>query len=119
MNRTSTAPSGSTGYLLMAMSAVICAVIFVALQQLKPKGRKIVIVTVTFLAGLFYVAEFYLPVTLINGEEKNALTPYLPVAGGLSPSLSAFALCLGVYTLYALHRRNLLRARPALSVGAA
>src|SRR5258708_39521664 len=119
MNRTSTAPSGSTGYLLMAMSAVICAVIFVALQQLKPKGRKIVIVTVTFLAGLFYVAEFYLPVTLINGQEQNALTPYLPVAGDVSQIISAFALGLGVYTLCALHGKNILRARPGWSFSAA
>jgi len=52
------------------MSAVICAVIFVHTAA-QSQGRKIVIVYSDLLAGLFYVAEFYLPVTLINGEEKT------------------------------------------------
>ncbi len=119
LHRTFPAHSGTTGYLLMVMSAVICGIIFIALQQLKPKGRKAVIVTVTFLAGLFYVAEFYIPVKLINGQEQNALTPYLPVAGDVSQIISAFALGLGVYTLCALHGKNILRARPGWSFSAA
>jgi len=66
---------------LMAMSAVICAVIFGHYRPLKAQGRKIVMLQ--DLPGRpFYVAEFYLP-SLINGEEKNALTPISACCGDL------------------------------------
>src|SRR5262249_9711951 len=84
---------------------------FMAMQQLKPKGRKIVIIIVTFLAGLFYVAEFYIPVRLVNGQEQNVLTPFLSIAGDVSQIISAFALGLGVYTLSALHGKNIVRGK--------
>jgi len=111
LHRTFPAHSGPTGYLFMGICAAVCAVIFVGMQQLKPKGRKLVIVVVTFLAGLFYVAEFYIPTRLVNGQEQNALTPYLSVAGDVSQIISAFALGLGVYTLGALHGKNIIRGR--------
>lgn len=50
------------------------------LQTLPPRGRRAVIVTVTFLAGLFFAAEFFLPVDwrLIfpaDDPTRNFLTP--------------------------------------------
>ncbi len=96
-------------YLLAA--AVLSLVVFFLLQQLKPRGRRAVIAAVTFLAGLFYALEFFLPVQMVKGQEQNALTPFLPVASDFNQIIATFALGLGIYTLAGLHGRNILRAR--------
>src|SRR5262249_55263611 len=112
LHRTFPAHTGGLGWLLIGVCAAISIGVFFGLQLLRPKGRKTLIVIVTFLCGLFYVMEFYIPVETINGQEQNALTPYLPLAGDLSQIITAFALGLGVYTLCLLHGKNILRARP-------
>lgn len=92
-------------------SAVLCVVIFFLMQRLKPRGRKTLIVTVTFVAGLFYALEFFLPTQLVNGQEENALTPLLDIMSDFAAIVGAFTLGLGIYSLAGIHGKTLLRGR--------
>ena len=112
LHRMFPAHTGAKGWLLIGVAALICIGVFFLLQMLRPKGRKILVVMVTFLCGLFYVSEFYIPVETVNGQDQNVLTPFLNIAGDLSQIITAFALGLGVYTLSLLHSKNIMRARP-------
>jgi len=105
------AHTGPKGWAFIGGSVVVCIVLFILAQQLKPRGRKAIIVAVTFLAGLFYALEFFLPVTLSkDGQEENALTQFLPVANNLNQIIAALALGLGIYTLTILHGKRLAKA---------
>lgn len=88
------------------------AVLFFLLTLLPAKARKPLIVAVTFLAGLFYAAEFFWPVASSGPDAgKNFLTPYLKPVSDMATVLQTFAIGLGVYSLVSLHGRNVLRRR--------
>lgn len=108
------AHTGTRGWTLIVGSAILCAILFVGLQQLKPRGRRMLIVIVTFLAGLFYALEFFLPVQMVKGQEENALTQFLPIVNDFAQIIAALALGLGVYTLSTMHGRTIMRARPGM-----
>jgi len=80
------------------------------LQTLPPRGRRAIIVTVTFLAGLFFAAEFFLPVD--SGEPpSNFLTPAIQPAQNVLQIIGALALGLGTFGLVRLHLRNAVQKR--------
>lgn len=78
------------------------------LQTLPPRGRYALIAVFTFIAGLFFAAEFFLPV---NEEGKNILTdPFQKLQGSLQV-ITALSLGLGTYGLIRLHLRNAVQRR--------
>lgn len=79
------------------------------LQTLPPRGRRALIVVVTFLAGLFFAVEFFLPVD--DKEQKNFLTDYIQPAQQMLQVVGALALGLGTYGLIRLHLRNVVQRR--------
>ncbi|GIV10366.1 MAG: hypothetical protein KatS3mg019_2457 [Fimbriimonadales bacterium] len=88
------------------------------LQSLPPRGRRAVVVSVTFLAGLFFAAEFFLPVKGAGeilfphpDENKNFLTDALQPAQNVLQIIGALALGLGTYGLVRLHLRNVVQKR--------
>lgn len=86
------------------------------LQSLPPRGRRALIVTVTFLAGLFFAAEFFLPVdwTAIfpkDDPKRNFLTPAIQPAQNVLQIIGALALGLGTFGLVRLHLRNVVQKR--------
>ncbi len=86
------------------------------LQTLPPRGRRAVIVTVTFLAGLFFAAEFFLPVdwrSIFPKDDptRNFLTPAIQPAQNVLQIIGALALGLGTYGLVRLHLRNVVQKR--------
>lgn len=86
------------------------------LQTLPPRGRRAIIVSVTFLAGLFFAAEFFLPVnwTAIFPKDdptSNFLTPAIQPAQNVLQIISALALGLGTFGLVRLHLRNVVQKR--------
>jgi hypothetical protein len=87
------------------------------LQTLPPRGRRAIIVTVTFLAGLFFAAEFFLPVdwTAVfpnDDPTRNFLTPAIQPAQNVLQIIGALALGLGTFGLVRLHLRNTVQRRP-------
>lgn len=97
-------------YILGAFA--ICGVVFFLLTLLPVRFRKPLIAAVTFLAGLFFAAEFFWPVAM-EGENKgqNFLTPFIKPAATATTVLQAFALGIGVYSLVSVHLRNISRRR--------
>jgi hypothetical protein len=78
------------------------------LGTLPPRGRFALISLVTFIAGLFFAAEFFLPV---GEDDKNILTdPFQKMQGSLQV-ITALSLGLGTYGLVRLHLRNAVQRR--------
>jgi hypothetical protein len=87
------------------------------LQTLPPRGRRAIVVTVTFLAGLFFAAEFFLPVNWTavfpnDDPTRNFLTPAIQPAQNVLQIIGALALGLGTFGLVRLHLRNAVQKRP-------
>src|SRR5438105_4890158 len=88
LHRTFPARTGPTGWLLIGACAALSVIVFFLLQQLRPRGRRLLIAAVTFLAGLYYALEYFLPYRIVNGQENNALTPLLPVASDINQTIT-------------------------------
>lgn len=87
---------------------VVVMALIPLLQTLPPRGRYALIAIFTFLAGLFFAAEFFLPV---NEQGKNILTePFKKMQGSLQV-ITALSLGLGTYGLIRLHLRNTVQRR--------
>lgn len=113
-------PEGSR--VLFATLIVLGAFVLVlglvpVLQTLPPRGRRAIIVLITFLAGLFFAAEFFLPVdwTAVfpnDDPTRNFLTPAIQPAQNVLQIIGALALGLGTFGLVRLHLRNAVQKRP-------
>jgi hypothetical protein len=88
--------------------AIVCVLIFFAMQALPPRARKSVIGLATFLAGLFYAVEWFWPAT---DKGKNPLTFAVPTVGNIANVLTAFTLGLGVMSLVRIHGNNVVKQK--------
>lgn len=87
---------------------VLAIALIPLLSTLPPRGRFALISSFTFLAGLFFAAEFFLPV---GEDNKNILTdPFQKMQGSLQV-ITALSLGLGTYGLVRLHLRNTVQRR--------
>jgi hypothetical protein len=94
------------GYVVGAI--IVSGLLLIALSLTPPRARKPLIGIVTFLAGLYYAAEWFLPVDK-NGD--NFLSPSLGPFSDMTVVLQACALLLGVYSLVSIHLRRVSRRR--------
>jgi hypothetical protein len=79
-------------------------VVFYLLNLLTPKGRKRLIVVVTFLGGLYYSLEFYIPFENVLSRGIEPLGNFFVVSG-------SFLIGLGLINLLIVHGRNILKAQ--------
>jgi hypothetical protein len=94
--------------IVMIGAAVLVFALIPVLQTLPPRARRALIALFTFIAGLFFAAEFFLPV---NDQGKNILTdPFKKLQGSLQV-ITALSLGLGTYGLIRLHLRNAVQRR--------
>ncbi|GAB4459964.1 MAG: hypothetical protein OHK0029_23240 [Armatimonadaceae bacterium] len=107
-------PKSGTELILYILGALVFSGIVLFLLTLLPvRFRKPLIALVTFLAGLFFALEFFLPVeTEGPAKGQNLLTPYLKPVAAWTTVLQGFALGIGVYSLVSVHLRNIARRRP-------
>ncbi len=85
--------SGATLWLYILGALLVSAVLFFALQAMPGRARKPLVALITFVAGLYYAAEFFWP-TGPSGE--NWLSPAKQPISDISQVLQAFALGLSV-----------------------
>lgn len=78
------------------------------LTALPKKGKQYLIIAFTFLAGLFYSLEYYLPAT---SPEGNLLSPYIISVGEIAMVVGAFSFLLGVINLIMLHGNSIAQKR--------
>lgn len=93
----------------VAGAVVFSIVVIILLINLPSRARKPLIAIVTFLAGLFYATEFFLPID--ETAQKNILTDYLVPASKLGSLLGGMTLTLGILSLLRVHGRNVVRLR--------
>lgn len=74
------------------------AVVLGLLMSVPPKYRKLVVMVVTFIGGLYFSLEFLIP-------HRNALTDMRPFVANASMVIWSFALFLGVLNLFGIHGR--------------
>lgn len=78
------------------------------MQTLPPRGRRALVVVVTFLAGAVFATEFFWPV---DAKGENWLSPAIEPAQSSLQIIGAMALGLGTYGLIRLHLRNIVQRR--------
>lgn len=99
-------------YEKLGIGVVISIVALFLIQAIPNRLRKPTIALCTFLAGLYYAAEFFIPVhKLPDGSSGNFLTPYFDFSGNFANVLFGFAIGLGVISLLGLHLRAIGRMR--------
>src|ERR1043165_6832792 len=79
---------------------LVCIPIFFGLQALPPRSRRTLIKLVTFVCGLFYVVEFFMPADTTTN--KNILSFGVPHAGNLFVVLNGVTVEIGIITLLAV-----------------
>ncbi|HVK02633.1 MAG TPA: hypothetical protein VM490_04120 [Armatimonadaceae bacterium] len=104
-----TPQAGTTLWLYIAGALLASGVLFLALQLVPGRLRKPLIAAVTFVAGLYYVAEFFLPAD--PATQANFLTPYRSTIAQINQVLLSLAVGVGVYSLLTLHTKNIARRR--------
>lgn len=96
---------------------VVSVIALVMLSKLPPPSRRRVIATLTFLAGGFYVLEFFLPAYATYqtaGKEMtgNPLTPWKAPLGEGVQIIGTFAVFLGMMNLTLVNGRAVARRAP-------
>jgi hypothetical protein len=95
---------------LAILGAVLFGLAILALLQIMPsKLRKPMIALVTFLGGLYYAAEFFIPIN--PKTQENFLTPYFDFVANLSNNLVCLSVGLGIISLIGLHLQNVSKQR--------
>lgn len=84
--------------------------LFFALKFFPARYRKLFIAFLTFVAGLPYAVEFFLPAD--PKTHQNIISPFVEKIGDATNVVYAFALGLGVYNLLKFHGNNLMKRRP-------
>jgi hypothetical protein len=104
-----TPKTGPELWLYIAGALLVSGVLVTSLQLVPGRLRKPLIALGTFLAGLFYIAEFFLPVDPTT--RANFLTDYRAPIAQVNQVLLSFAVGVGVYSLLTLHTKNIVRRR--------
>lgn len=109
-------------YMLVA-GLVVCGLLWFIHRTFSSRAKKWLIIAVTFIGGLFYLFEYFLPagaylprglqsLLLPRPRGGNFLSAYVePVSDAVSV-IGAFTIGLGVLNLSLVHGRNIVRRRP-------
>jgi hypothetical protein len=105
---------GAELWLFMLGSVLLAVVVLAVLHQTPTRFKRQLTVALTFLAGLYYVLEYFLPAGLgmPGNSTDNFLSPYQLPIGDTLQVVGAFALGLGIYNLVHVHGTAIRRRRP-------
>lgn len=115
------APHGSGKlYGLIALMLVLGTALVIGLMNTPSRARRPIVISITFLGGLFYVLNWLIP-TPINRESDELPMPgtlepvgfwfqdALPIVGNIANVMTAILLGLGIYSLLRIHVRRFLK----------
>jgi hypothetical protein len=108
-------PRHGTELLVFVLGSILLAVAVLAvIHQTPAQFKRRLTVALTFLAGLFYVAEFFLPGGFLNRRDptENFLGSYVQPIGDAILVVSGFAMGLGIFNLGYVHWATIRRQRP-------
>jgi hypothetical protein len=110
-------PTGPTEWgrfwtLVLAAIAVFGLVMW-GLHQLSPRAKKWLTIVLTFLAGCYFLLEYFLPVHDAGGGEMvNRITKTVPPVSDFVVVVMVWTLLVGLVSLGAVHGKRLLRREP-------
>ncbi|GBC97982.1 hypothetical protein HRbin17_00477 [bacterium HR17] len=96
---------GTINWLFIGGTLVVGGGLLALLHGFAPPVRRWVIAILTFLAGLYFALEFFMP-------RHNVLTPWRDSVADLLQVLAAFTFGLGVLNQFLIHGRNILHRTP-------
>lgn len=89
--------------------------LFVLHKFLRSKAKKRLIITTTFIGGLIYVLQFFLPekspIFFFMPQHNNPFTPMIDFIGVAALVVGGFTFMLGVINLISVHGKTVLRHR--------
>lgn len=110
--------SKTSDFVLLALlaSVVFCAIVF-AMHKLSPQAKKWMTIACTFIAGLYFTLEFFIPPTMKMGEnglepKGNFLTPSITPISDFVINITVWSLGLGIISLLIVHGRKLIKRMP-------
>jgi len=102
---------GGAFYGAVSASVLLWAAVMYLLHRLPASVKKPVVVFMTFVAGLFYVLEFYLParsgIFFWRASHSNPFTPVLETVGNATLVVLGFVLLLATFNLGLVHAKNI------------
>jgi hypothetical protein len=95
--------------LALALSALVFAGVMFALHQLSPIAKKWLTIACTFLAGLYFLLEFFVPryANPKTGEIENFITPTLTPVNEFVAVTLQWTIGLGIISLCMVHGKRL------------
>jgi hypothetical protein len=97
---------------LMALCVLVSVIFLGVLHNVPPNLRMRVIMVVTFIAGLYYPLEFFIPDgTVLTPLRNRYLTPFLNPIGDAVAVMAAFTVGIGITNLCIVHARNISQRR--------
>src|SRR5262245_47314245 len=96
---------GNMVWLWILGGLLVAIALLAVLDRLPSRSKRTLIVVSTFVAGLFYVLEFFLP------AKVNPFSGGIEIVGQVVQVIFAFTLGLGAYNLIFFHSRNIRRMR--------
>jgi hypothetical protein len=101
------------GYVAASVAAWVA--LFYILHRLPLRHKRILIAACTFLAGLFYTLEFFLPAhsrwLFFWGKHENPLSPLVGPLGNAVSVIYGFTIALGIISLASVHGKAIARRR--------
>lgn len=110
-------PVMSTGafWTRIVLSVLLFVAVMAILHSFTPQMKKWLTIVCTFVAGLFFVIEYFWPVhamKAMGGEPGNFLTPWQEPANDFIMYISVWTLGLGIISLSLVHGRRLFKGLP-------
>ncbi|HUT74799.1 MAG TPA: hypothetical protein VM221_08195 [Armatimonadota bacterium] len=107
---------GGAFYGAVSASVLLWAAVMYLLHRLPASVKKRVVVFMTFVAGLFYTLEFYLPeksaIFFWRPSHTNPFTPMLDPVGAATSVIFGFTFFLGAFSLSLVHGKHIAARRP-------
>lgn len=107
---------GSVFYGAVAGSVVFWIGLMWLLHRMPSAVKKRIAVIVTFVSGLFYVLEFYLPakgpVFFWRPSHTNPFSPMIETVGNATAVIAGFTFFLAAFSLGLVHSKNVRARRP-------
>lgn len=105
----------NTFVLAILLSTAVFVAVMAALHQLAPVAKKWLSIVCTFLAGLYFLLEFFWPITTEDPETGSKVNFITPTVGSVTTFVTimfAWMIGLGLISLALVHGRRLLKRHP-------